>query len=181
MRRVYDAIPQEFLRNTRALQFSCDNAAPASRFGTIEVSVYGGMNSLDMMRIDRPDQAYDWVIANHVLEHVEDDFAAMRELLRILRPAGVLQLTVPTPSTALETWQLEAPDPASFDHWRGYGSDLPLRLAPVLEGAHGLQVISHDHSTSGWDVVYLFGKSHASVIKLGKALLRSGLPTLKCA
>lgn len=181
VRQVYDALPAGALRDARALQFSSDPGPPVDEFGSLEVSQFGGRNSLDMMSIDRPSESYDWIVANHVLEHVSDDFAAMRELLRVLRPDGVLQLTVPTPSTALETWELDAPDPDSFDHWRGYGSDLPLRLAPALTRAHGLQVIAFDKPSGGWDVVYLFTKSHAVAVKLGKALLKAGLPTLKCA
>ena len=181
VRQVYDAIPKDILQKSHVLQFSNDIAAPADLFAEQEISVFGGPNSLDIMSIERADESYDWIIANHVLEHIKDDYVAMRELLRILHPQGVLQLSVPTPSTALETWELDAPDPESFDHWRGYGSDLPLRLAPVLKDAHGLQVIAKDASTGGWDVVYLFTKSHDKVIAIGKALLKAGLPTLKCA
>ncbi len=181
VRQVYDAVPSDILASAVALQFSDDPASPKERFQSVEISQFGRDNSLDMTRIDRDDASYDWIIANHVLEHVHDDHAAIRELLRVVSDNGVIQLTVPTPSTALETWELPEPDPESFDHWRGYGSDLPLRLAAELNGSFGLQVVCRDTPTDGWDVVYLFTKSHATMLKIGKALLKAGLPTLRCA
>ena len=41
------------------------------------------------------DGTLDFVIANHVLEHLEDPIAALRNLVRVLRPGGVLLLTLP--------------------------------------------------------------------------------------
>lgn len=181
VRQVYEAIPDCILGNARALQFSDDPATPKDRFRSVEVSLFGRSNSLDMTAIDRGDASYDWIIANHVLEHVHDDYLAIRELLRIVTDEGVIQLTVPTPSTALETWQLTEPDPDSFDHWRGYGSDLPLRLAGELKACTGLQVVCRDEPTQGWDVVYLFTKSRQTMLGVGNALLKAGLPTLRCA
>ena len=43
---------------------------------------------LDMTAIDLPDASFDTVIASHVLEHIEDERAALAELARILVPAG---------------------------------------------------------------------------------------------
>jgi predicted SAM-dependent methyltransferase len=41
------------------------------------------------------DASLDFVVANHVLEHVEDPIAALQHQLRVLRPGGVLYLTLP--------------------------------------------------------------------------------------
>jgi SAM-dependent methyltransferase len=41
------------------------------------------------------DAAFDVVIANHVLEHIPDDGAAIAELARVLRPGGRAILMVP--------------------------------------------------------------------------------------
>jgi SAM-dependent methyltransferase len=41
------------------------------------------------------DTSLDFVIANHMLEHVEDPIAAIQHQLRVLRPGGVLYLTLP--------------------------------------------------------------------------------------
>lgn len=41
------------------------------------------------------DESEDFVIANHILEHTEDPIAALGHLVRVLRPGGVLFLTLP--------------------------------------------------------------------------------------
>lgn len=181
IRSVYDGLPDALLENRRVLQFSDDIATPRQRFGSVEISVHGGENHLDMMDIDRPRGAYDWVIANHVIEHVRDDLRGMAELLRVVAGDGVVQLTFPTPSTALETWELEAPDPDSYDHYRGYGSDFPLRMAPVLAGALGVVTVGRDTATGCWDAVYFFSASRPALFGVAGALLKAGLPTLRCA
>ena len=72
-------------------------------FGGFEVSIYGSNNSLDLQEIEREDGLYDIVICNHVLEHVENDRQAFREILRILKPAGFLQFSVPSPTQYTKT------------------------------------------------------------------------------
>jgi len=41
------------------------------------------------------DESLDFVIANHMLEHVEDPIGALHHFLRVLRPGGILFLTLP--------------------------------------------------------------------------------------
>ena len=49
----------------------------------------------DVARLGLSDASFDAVIAAEVLEHVDDDAAALAELFRVLRPGGVLIVTVP--------------------------------------------------------------------------------------
>jgi SAM-dependent methyltransferase len=86
---------------------------------------------IDLMAIDCADASFDWVIANHVLEHVADDAQALREIRRVLRPGGKAVLQTPyaarlahkredaaiaTDSTRLAAYGQE-------DHCRLYGAD----------------------------------------------------------
>jgi SAM-dependent methyltransferase len=48
------------------------------------------------------DDSLDFVMANHVLEHVEDPVAALSAFLRVLRPGGVLFLTLPDPRRSFD-------------------------------------------------------------------------------
>ncbi len=49
----------------------------------------------DLQRLDLPDAAFDAVVCAEVLEHLDDDAAALGELHRVLRPGGLLLVTVP--------------------------------------------------------------------------------------
>jgi SAM-dependent methyltransferase len=49
-------------------------------------------------RLDKfGDESLDFVIANHVLEHVEDPVAALTAFIRVLRPGGIVFRTLPDP------------------------------------------------------------------------------------
>jgi SAM-dependent methyltransferase len=41
------------------------------------------------------DASLDFVVANHMLEHLEDPISALTHLLRVLRPGGILYLSLP--------------------------------------------------------------------------------------
>lgn len=55
----------------------------------------GVMSRFDIQQTPFPDQTFDVVICNHVMEHVGDDSAAMAEIFRILKPSGWAMLQVP--------------------------------------------------------------------------------------
>lgn len=90
--------------------------------------------ALDMEAIGLDDGVVDMVIANHVLEHV-DDARALPELRRILSPGGVLVLTVPlvegweatheVPGLTAEERRIQYGDPL---HRRFYGRDVRARI-----------------------------------------------------
>ncbi|HEX3393823.1 MAG TPA: methyltransferase domain-containing protein [Acidimicrobiales bacterium] len=61
--------------------------APAIALGT---AVSG-----DAAGLPFPDATFDRVVAAEVLEHLDDDRAAMAELSRVLRPGGTMAVTVP--------------------------------------------------------------------------------------
>lgn len=54
-----------------------------------------GDQTYDITAIPEVDGQFDLVICYHILEHVPDDRAAMRELFRVLRPGG--QVLIQTP------------------------------------------------------------------------------------
>jgi SAM-dependent methyltransferase len=82
---------------------------------------------LDVMRLPFPDESFDLVLCNHVLEHVFDDQAAMRELRRVLRPEGCAVLQVPIGGALEDTLE----DPAAVteaDRIRMFGQRDHVRL-----------------------------------------------------
>lgn len=90
---------------------------------------------LNIEKVDLPAESFDVVVANHVLEHVNDSLA-IAELFRILKPVGVLIVTVPL----IEGWDITYENPAilsptdrqlHFDrhnHVRFYGRDFRDRI-----------------------------------------------------
>jgi SAM-dependent methyltransferase len=89
---------------------------------------------LDLHKIEIPDGSVDVVILSHVLEHVDDDIVALKELSRILSPSGRLILQVPL-SGGDTTQDIKLDDPEArlvaygkTDHVRLYGYDITERL-----------------------------------------------------
>ncbi|PTT76547.1 MULTISPECIES: class I SAM-dependent methyltransferase [unclassified Chryseobacterium] len=60
---------------------------------------------VDITRAPFEDQYFDFIICNHVLEHIEDDTAAIRELYRILKPGGRAILQVPISEKLKKTYE----------------------------------------------------------------------------
>ncbi|MDG6347842.1 class I SAM-dependent methyltransferase [Luteimonas sp. 8-5] len=95
------------------------------------------------------DNAFDIVIANHVLEHVSDDLQALREISRVLRSGGVAILQTPYSATLRHTWfdpgiiEPEARRQAygQEDHVRLYGQDIVARFAST-----GLRPMVRSHA-----------------------------------
>ena len=108
-------------------------------YETADLYQSGVTHRVDVRHLPLPDATYDVVIANHVLEHIDDDRQAMAELYRVLRPKGVALLTVPINPTRATTYE----DPAIIDpvrrqahfnapdHRRFYGLDFADRLKAV--------------------------------------------------
>jgi SAM-dependent methyltransferase len=60
----------------------------------------------DASRLPFADGAFDRIIASEVLEHIDDDVAAMGELARVLRPGGTMAVTVPSYGPERVCWAL---------------------------------------------------------------------------
>ena len=89
----------------------------------------------DLRKCPLPDSCVDAVSALNVLEHIDDDFTALKEIRRILKPAGIAHIEVPA-------------DPSSFDlydevlmHFRRY------RLSELAAKARdaGFAILSATH------------------------------------
>ncbi len=92
---------------------------------------------LDLTAMDLPDASVDLFMANHVLEHV-DDQAAFAEMYRVLAPGGQAVITVPMiegfdqsyeDAAANDTPELRKLRYGDADHLRWYGRDVRDRFA----------------------------------------------------
>jgi len=98
------------LEGKRVLHFAPEKALRRALGGnpgyeTADLSQRGVMHSVDITCLPMADGTYDFAIANHVLEHVDDDRAAMHELFRVLKPGGAALLTVPMNATRARTYE----------------------------------------------------------------------------
>lgn len=86
---------------------------------------------VDMHHMPVRDDSATGVFCFHVLEHVQDDRACIRELYRVLQPGGEAIIMVPFMMGQTETEEYPEPDPDMWDHVRGYSPlDFKHRLAP---------------------------------------------------
>lgn len=118
--------------------FSADIASPLAKF------------KMDILDIQFPDNFFDAVMCNHVLEHIIDDNRAMSELYRVLKPGGWAILQVPISLVLQKTFEdstVTSPKDrekifGQFDHVRLYGLDYKERLEKVGFKVH-LKKLSH--------------------------------------
>lgn len=96
------------------------------------------MVKMDITNITMPDNTYDVIICNHVLEHIEDDRKAMSELRRVLKPGGwaILQVPLSGNDKTYEDFSITLPKDrerefGQEDHVRIYGFDYKDRLSSV--------------------------------------------------
>ncbi|HAN36803.1 MAG: class I SAM-dependent methyltransferase [Actinobacteria bacterium] len=64
--------------------------------GEIPEERYVGALQGDATRLPFASNSFDRVITSEVLEHIQDDVAALAELVRVLKPGGTFAATVPT-------------------------------------------------------------------------------------
>lgn len=60
----------------------------------------------DALDLPFDDAAFDRIIAAEVLEHIRDDVSAIGELVRVLRPGGLIAVTVPAELPERVNWML---------------------------------------------------------------------------
>lgn len=90
----------------------------------------------DVQHIPLSEESFDVIFANHLLEHVEDDRRAMRELFRVMRHGGWGIMLSPVELDRAETFEDDTiTDPeertrifGQYDHRRIYGRDYAERL-----------------------------------------------------
>ena len=90
----------------------------------------------DILDLPFNDNEFDIVFCNHVLEHIEDDSKAMKELFRVMKPGGMGIFQVPQELAREKTYEdsnINTPEDRAkhfgqYDHVRIYGKDYFNRL-----------------------------------------------------
>ena len=117
-----------------------------------------GTKKIDLQAVPYPADYFDFVLANHVLEHVQEDMRALGEIFRILRPGGYAILQTPYSRVlthifedlGIETDSARLQAYGQEDHCRLYGRDIAQRFETA-----GFRSLVKEHSKilSGVDSV----------------------------
>ena len=91
--------------------------------------------SLDLINLKFPNEYFDIIICNHVLEHIKEDQKALQEIKRVLKYEGWAILQVPIACENEKTIEYQKMSSqkrrniyGQSDHMRLYGLDYPDRL-----------------------------------------------------
>lgn len=93
----------------------------------------------DICNLPFKNNCFDFILCNHVLEHIPDDTRAMQELFRILKPGGTAILQIPQDMKREKTFEDDSiKDPkerakifGQYDHVRVYGKDYFEKLRSI--------------------------------------------------
>jgi len=104
----------------------------------------------DICNLPFKENEYDFILCNHVLEHIPDDTKAMQELYRVLKPGGIAILQIPQELDRATTFHDDTiTDPkerakifGQYDHVRVYGRDYFNKLRSI-----GFNVEEVDYTT----------------------------------
>lgn len=102
-RRLFDILQRESLIKGSILHFSPSRSLyryfskrkDIQYFSTDFENEFIAQYNYDITNIDRPDNSFDLILCYHILEHIEQDEKAMRELSRVLRPGGLCIIQTP--------------------------------------------------------------------------------------
>lgn len=128
-------------RSPRFLHFAPERGLEAmlrpalgERYLTTDLSAQGVDLKQDITALTLDDDSFDFIYCSNVLEHVEDDLTAMRELCRVLKPGGEALIQVPIrQGSTYEDPSITDPAQRAIhfgqaDHLRFYGRDIAERL-----------------------------------------------------
>ncbi|MEN3534366.1 methyltransferase domain-containing protein [Microbispora sp. ZYX-F-249] len=117
--------------------------AAMDKEGEVPAGATGDTVVGDALDMPFPDASFDRVIAAEVLEHIPDDMAAMREIVRVLKPGGRAAITVPSFLPERICWAL------SEDYHTAPGGHIRIYTLAELQAklkASGLEVGGHHYA-----------------------------------
>lgn len=171
---LFEAI-RPMIAGWRVLQFAPDPSVRKDWFRLHVGSTYGGANSMDVTATGLDDGAFDLVLANHVLEHVADEVAALGEMLRVVGPAGLVALTVPSPMSRWETVDWGFPDADKNGHYRTYGADCASRMVNAIGGLRALVAVARDPVTGTADHALFLSRDAELLARLARVWQRRSI------
>jgi len=108
-------------------------------YDTIDLNSPLAKIKADICNLPLEDNTYDFILCNHVLEHIDNDIKAMSELYRVLKKGGIGIFQIPIDINRDKTFEdssIKNPKERNkvfgqYDHVRIYGMDYYDRLRSV--------------------------------------------------
>ena len=125
----------------------------------------------DVQSIPMEENSVDIIICNHLLEHVESDHKALKEMYRIMRSGGMGIMLAPIDYSRDTTFEDDTiTDPkqraeifGQYDHRRVYGRDYIDRLR-----AAGFEAEEIDYAaefSESEQILHSFGSDHLYIVR----------------
>jgi len=117
----------------------------------------------DLSALAVADGAYDYVVASDVIEHTARPEAAIRELLRVLRPGGLAAVTVPNRVWKPAQWLANGLGLRAYqghEHWLG-----PVQLVRRVRAMGGIV----EHRRGLHLVPFVWKRTHGLLRRLDRA------------
>ena len=147
-RALFKYLQEEFLsnyiyiikeRNLLCLEVSPDRSNPVEKalkgisYTSIDLDETKAMFQMDLTDLTFRNDTFDLIVCSHVLEHIEDDIAAIRQIHRVLRDGGVALIQVPIGyyGDPLGESTVVFGGRRFYGHFRSYGYDFCDKLVQV--------------------------------------------------
>jgi SAM-dependent methyltransferase len=139
--------------------------------GPLDV-VAGRLSGVPLLQFDLtacplPDGSLDGIVLLNVLEHIEEDEAALAQIARILKPGGIVVIEVPAGPNLYDIYEPEAVAPSALPNEgvdrQGFSSRPPYpdaiasRVLPVLTAEEIQRVIVSSQITAARSNPLLYG------------------------
>ena len=111
--RMLHIAPEPFFKQMLCRRFT--------KYETADLFMEGVDHEVDICEMPFEDGTYDFIFASYVLEHIQDDRKAIKEIRRVLRPYGMAIL--PVPIVSAKTVEYFQPNPFEEGHVRAPGPD----------------------------------------------------------
>lgn len=136
-------------RDARVLELGCGPKRVVAHAVGVDVNPRSGADVIhDLNRFPYPfeSESFDWVVAEHVLEHLDNVLAVVEEVHRLLKPGGRFVVEVPHFSSSeffTDPTHRHAFSTRSFDYFVP-GSDLAVfRYSDATFAKRGVRLSGH--------------------------------------
>lgn len=133
------------------------NSLPRAQYISIDIVKGKAMVQMDLRNLQYKDNSFDIVVCSAVLEHIKEDFVAMTEMYRVLKPTGVALMEIPMgyykDPFGTHTVEFVYKQPF-YEHYRSYGWEVEERFK---KAGFKIRIIHYDDFNLGLENSHILG------------------------